>query len=127
MKQRAYWSIWPSLILLLLTYPTLIVAREAGERAGTEDINIGVGELQSHESDNEAGSVVFGDGIRGTRPGQESADTESRRIPAHNPEWTDSNDSDPGIANAQSHSGGAEEGPGGAEHRNPQTLRHRDR
>ena len=74
-----------------------------------------------------ADSVRFGDGIRGARTGSENADAEARRIPVHNPEWTNSNESDPGVTNAQSNQVGTEEEIQGAERRIPQTLRHRDR
>ncbi len=51
--------------------------------------------------DAEAGSVRFGDGVRGRVPGNKDhgaleAET-TARIPAHTPEWTDHNDSDPGV------------------------------
>jgi hypothetical protein len=131
MNQQASLLVWFSIILLLGAYPTLIAARESGERAGTEDINIGVGELQSEQSDDGTNSVTFGDGARGQRPGN--------RLNAPGATQTDSVvDELDGIVVLCADGSGDQnacvpnentgtEGEDGAARRVPQTLQHRDR
>jgi hypothetical protein len=131
MDKRAHGLAWSSLLFLLVASPNAFAARESGERAGTEDINIGVGKLQSTESGNESGTVTFGDGVRGRRPAASQG--------APGATETDSVVDELGGIVVLCADGGSDQnacvprengaagGEGGAEARIPETLRHRDR